>query len=136
MANWKSTEAWKPVEADAVRELLGSNQTFSLERKYWPHWAQDSTQMERIWVYCPDHEHPGTLSNSTVAVVARLLTERFDLSDDPLPYNYNFYLYTQSTGGELFQSPPIKTKRPRHHSSEPPGWLDEYGPSPMSSSST
>jgi hypothetical protein len=131
MSDWRSTEEWKQVQMPVVEELLGSNQTFGLDRADWPSWAQASTQMQRLWVFCPDDENAMGVPGSTAKVVARLLTERYDTKDDPRPYNYNFYLFAQSTDGRLFQSPPITTTDPRHHSTGPPQWLDLYGPPPL-----
>jgi hypothetical protein len=86
--------------------------------------------MQRLWVYCPDDENPLNVPGSTVTVVMRLLTERYD-PNDTQPYNYNFYLFAKTTDGRLFQSPPIRTTDPPHQSSTPPQWLDAYGPAPL-----
>ena len=126
---WASTSAWKPVSLPAVEKLLNSNQTFELDRRHWPAWAQDSTQMERLWLYCPDEENSLTIPGSTSRAIARLLTERYD-SKDSRPFNYNFYLISQTTDGTLFQSRPIRTEDPPHHSTNPPSWLEAYGPPP------
>lgn len=131
MSNWNSTETWKQVEFPAVQPIIGSNQTFRLELPRWPPWAQHSTQMQRLWVYCPDEENAIAVPGSTATVLARILSERHDAKDEPRPYNYNFYLFAQTTDGRLFQSPPIRTSLPPHHSSEPPAWLDAYGPPPF-----
>ena len=131
MADWQSTANWKPVEFPAVGQLLASNQSFQLPTQYWPHWDHTSTQMQRMWVYCPDAENGISVPGSTATVVARLLTERYDTKDHPKPYNYNFYLYAQATDGRLYQSPPIRTADPKHRSSAPPEWLNAYGPPPI-----
>ena len=131
MSDWSSTQAWKEIDFPVVEELLGSNQTFGLDHNHWPDWAQSSTQMQRLWVYCPDDENELGVPGSTAKVVARLLTERYDTRDEPRPYNYNFYLFALSTDDRLFQSPPIRTTDPRHHSSDSPEWLDSYGPPPL-----
>ncbi len=86
--------------------------------------------MQRLWVYCPDDKNPVSFPGSTAAVIEGLLTERYDCKD-ARPYNYNFYLFVQTTDGRFFQSPPIETTNPRHQSSEPPRWLDAYGPPPF-----
>lgn len=130
MAEWQSTGNWKNVELRVVETIVGSNQTFQLDETRWPSWANSSTQMQRLWIYCPDEENPLHIPGSTAKVVARLLTERYD-SKDPYPYNYNFYMIAESTDGWLYQSPPIRTTEPKHQSSEPPDWLESYGPPPI-----
>lgn len=130
MLDWQSTGTWREVKFPVVSGLLSSNQTFRLEPNHWPAWAHSSTQMQRIWVHCPDAENPIGVPGSTATVVARLLTERNDPKDVPETYNYNFYLYAQSTDGRLFQSPPIRTSDPKHRSTAPPEWLNAYGPPP------
>ena len=130
MADCQSTGDWKPVEFGVVDGILGSNQTFRLEKAHWPSWAHCSTQMQRLWVYCPDQENSPAVPGTTANVVARLLTERYD-SKDFRSYNYNFYLISRSTDGRLYQSPPIRTSEPQHHSSAPPDWLESIGPPPL-----
>lgn len=130
MKDWQSTGNWKPVDFEAVEPLLSSNQTFQVDRAQWPAWAQESTQMQRLWVYCPDADSPIQPAGVNATVVARALAERYD-SKDTKPYNYNFHLFALSTDGHLYQSPPIRTTLPAHHETTPPGWLDAYGPPPL-----
>lgn len=125
-----STESWKAADFRAIEPLLRSNDTFKLERAYWPPWAQRSTQMERLWVHLPTAENPVNAPGVNASIVARALTERLD-SRDSRPYNYNVYLFAQSTDGRLYQSPPIRATIPNHHEAMPPSWLDSYGPPPL-----
>ena len=121
--------SWKALDLPSFRELQGSTQTYSLPREKWPRWAQESTQMRRLWIYCPP---VGTLMSTatTAAIVGRILTERFDRKDDPLSFNYNYHLLAESTGGLVFQSGPMRTTDPPHHSADPSTSLDAYGPPP------
>ena len=125
-----STESWKQIRLPAFQGYAGSNETYELDRSHWPSWAHGSTQFERIFVYCPDYENQIS-SQTTASIVGRLLTERYDIKDQPKPYNYNFYMLVLSTGGQVYQSPPIVTSSPPHHSSEPASWLNAYGPPPV-----
>jgi hypothetical protein len=120
-----SESVWEPLDNPSIE---GSGQTFVLPRQAWPAWAQRSTQFERLWIHCPDTEHPITSSETTAAVVARILTERFDHKDKPRPYNYNYYLIVKSTSGEVLQSGPLRTSDISRHSSQPPDVLDTYEP--------
>ena len=125
---WYSTKRWKPADFPVVQDLISSNETFQLDQQHWPPWANASTQMRRLWIYCPDEENQQHVPGSTTTMIARLLTEREDQKDAPQVYNYNFYMYAQATDGSIYQSPPIRTNLPPHRSSEPPEWLDAYGP--------
>jgi len=119
--------SWTPLDLPAFNEIQRSTQSYLLPRDKWPKWAQASAQMERLWIYCPPL---GIASTATTAsVVGRILTERFDRKDYPRPFNYNYHLLAQSTRG-VFQSGPLRTTNPPHHSSEPPSELDQYGPPP------
>ena len=120
---------WKQVELPALQPLLKSDQTTLLPSTSWPAWARESTQVKRLWAYCP--KNPGTIpsTHTTVAVVARLLAERYD-HKDAKPWNYNYYLLLQSTDGRIFQSPPLRTTDLDHHSSGP---LSIIGPGPRAS---
>ncbi len=131
MADWQSTGDWAQVDIPAIEPLISSNQTVGLDPVHWPGWAQGSTQMNRLWVYCPDDENAPSVPGSTVKVVARLLTERVDQKDAPEIYNYNFYMIAESSDGRYFQSPPIKTTDPPHRSTAPAQWLDASGPPPI-----
>jgi hypothetical protein len=64
----------------------------------------------------------------STGVVATLLTEGIDPKDAPKIHNYNFYLIAETTGGEYFQSPPIRPSNPTHHSSSPSTWFEGIGP--------
>jgi hypothetical protein len=125
------SKAWKPVDMQSLDSILGSGQTCALPRAHWPGWTRSTTQLERLWIYCPDDETPITSHATTAGIIGRLLTERYDRKDQPKPYNYNFYFLAQSTSGEVFQSGPMRTVSPAHHSSAPPEWLDRYGPPPF-----
>ena len=119
--------SWTPLELPAFNAARNSTQTFQLAREQWPTWAQRSTQMQRLWIYCP---LGGIASTATTAsVVGRILTERWDRKDHPRPWNYNYYLLAESTAG-IFQSGPLRTTDPAHHSSGQPPELDAYAPPP------
>jgi len=53
------------------------------------------------------------------------MSERIDWKDYPYIYNYNIYLITGTTDGRFFQSTPIKTNDPKHHSTSPSTWFDD-----------
>src|SRR5258706_13747185 len=99
--------SWTPLDLPVFDQVRNSTQTFQLPREKWPTWAKRSTQMQRIWIYCPPSGLASTAT--TAAVVGRILTERFDRNDQPGPFNYNYYLLAESTGG-VFQSEPLRTK--------------------------
>lgn len=117
---------WKPVDLPVIEDALGSGLTFELPSSHWPSWAQSSTQLQRLWVYCPDEETTITSSGTTAEIIGRLLTERYDPKDLPKPYNYNFHLLAESSAGGYLQSPPFRSSDPTHHSSAPPDWLESY----------
>ncbi|PYP94408.1 MAG: hypothetical protein DMD38_15815 [Gemmatimonadetes bacterium] len=119
--------SWTPLDLPAFNQVRNSTQTYLLPREKWPKWAQLSTQMQRLWIYCPPSGIASTAT--TAAVVGRMLTERFDRKDYPRPFNYNYHLLAESTAG-AFQSGPLRTTDPPHHSSEPAPALDAYGPPP------
>ena len=123
--------AWKSIDLPVLERLVGSGQTYQLPSTSWPSWAHASTQFRRVWIYCPGPSNPLASTGTTAAIVGRILTERYDPKDHPRPFNYNFYLLTESTGGRAFQSGPIRTSDPLHHSSAPSTWLDTYGPPPV-----
>ncbi len=81
-----------------------------------------------LWVYCPPT--PISSTATTAAVVGRFLTERFDRKDHPHSFNYNYYLLAESTAGRIFQSGPLLSTDPPHHSTGPAPSLDAYGPPP------
>ena len=118
--------SWTPLDP-TFNLVRNSTQTYALPRKTWPDWARRSTQMRRLLIYCP----PGGIASTatTANVVGRILTERFDAKDDPRPWNYNYYLLAETTRG-VFQSGPLRTTNPPHHSSGPPPDLDAYGGPP------
>ena len=116
--------SWTPLDLPIYNTIRGSTQTFYLARESWPQWARDTTQMRRLWVYCPGTPSPSTAT--TAAVVGRILTERFDRKDHPSSYNYNYYLIAESTSGVAFQSGPLRTTDPPHHSTGPADSLDAY----------
>jgi len=119
---------WKPVQLSILEQLANSGQTCLLPKQYWPVWAHRSTQFEQIWIHCPN-EHERIKSDLTTAeITARLITERFDIKDDPKPLNYNYYLLVRTTDGQVFQSGPLRTSDILHHSSERSSDLDAYGP--------
>ena len=120
--------SWTPLDLPAFDKIRGSTQTYQLPRPSWPRWAQDSTQMQRLWVYCPPTPISSTVT--TAAVVGRFLTERFDRKDHPHSFNYNYYLLAESTAGRIFQSGPLLSTDPPHHSTGPAPSLDAYGPPP------
>jgi len=122
---------WKPVRLPILEKLVGSGQTYQLPTTNWPSWARTSTQLRRLWIYCPPTTAPLSSTATTAAIVARLLSERYDSKDAPRPYNYNFYLLAESTSGGAFQSGPIRTSEPPHHAADPTTWLDSYGPPPV-----
>ncbi len=98
-----------------------------LSRENWPSWASRSTHFNRILAFSiPADSNLQSLSPYT-GILTALLTERIDLKDDPRKYNYNIYLIAQTTDGHLYQSPPIKTSDPAHHSSAPSTWFDKLG---------
>lgn len=130
MANWKSTGEWKRIELDVLESVAGTTQTYRLSMQQWPSWANSLTQMNGLWIYAPDAKNRLQVPGSTASIVARLLTERHDVKDSK-PFNYNFYLIAESTDGQLYQSPPIRTVDPAHHSTKRPDWLERCGPPPI-----
>lgn len=132
---WQSTGNWTPVQINVAEAAIASTETYELDRTQWPNWALSSTQTQRMFLYGPDEGYGRSVSGSTVAVIGRLLTERYDPKDTPLNYNYDIYLLTESTGGVYHQSPPIRTSELidglKHHSSGPPALLDSCGPAPI-----
>ena len=122
---------WKRIEFPIFNELVGSGQTYDLPTTSWPSWARGQGQFRRILIHCPEADKPLAPTMTTAAVIGRLLTERYDLKDLPKPFNYNFYLLTETTRGELFQSAPIPTTDPLHHSASASTWFNSYGPPPV-----
>jgi hypothetical protein len=128
MKTWNSTGHWKAVDFNTVETVIPSNQVLPLDRSSWPSWA--SSQTERIFVFAPDEENRHQVPGSTVGIVVQLLAERYDPSDVK-PYNINFYLIAESTGGQYYMSPPIRPVRVPHHSSEPITIPESFGPPPF-----
>ena len=122
---------WKRIDLPILNELIGSGQSYALPSSHWPSWARGEQQFRRIAIYCPDPTQSLASTATTARVIGRLLTERYDPKDLPEPFNYNFYLLTQTTRGEIFQSGPIPTTDPLHHSGSASTWLDTYGPPPV-----
>ena len=122
---------WKPIEFPIFNELVGSGQTYDLPTTSWPSWARGQGQFRRILIHCPVAGKPLASTMTTAAVIGRLLTERYDPKDLPRPFNYNFYLLMQTSGGEVFQSAPIPTTDPLHHSVSATTWFNSYGPPPV-----
>lgn len=128
MKTWNSTGDWKAVDLDVVNSIVGSNQAVTLDKSCWPTWA--STQTQRLFIFGPDEENPLNVPGSTARIVAGLLSERYD-SKDQKPYNYNFYLVAESTGGQHYMSPPIRPINMRHHSSGPITLPESFGSPPF-----
>lgn len=63
-------------------------------------------------------------TNSSSAMVAALLVERKDPKDYPHSFNYDWYLVAVAADGTQFQSRPIHSTEPNHHSSSPSTWFD------------
>jgi hypothetical protein len=120
---------WKRVDLPFLDGVVGSGQTYLLPSEQWPEWARGNPQFRRIAVYCPDPASPLASTATTAAVIARMITERYDERDWPKPYNYNAYLVVESTRGDVYQSEPIRPAAPPHHSSGST-WLDGLEPPP------
>jgi hypothetical protein len=130
LANWKSTGEWKEIELDIARSIIGSTQVFEVSRPYWPSWAHSSTQMNRLWIYEPSSSIGKQVPSSDIHIVAHLITERVD-PHDKKPLNFNLYLIAESTDGRHYQSPPLRTTDPVHHSTGVPKWLEDCDPPPI-----
>ena len=128
MKRWNSTGEWKAVDLNIAESVIGSNQALPLDKSCWPGWA--SSQTERVFVFAPDEENRHQVHGSTVVIVVELLTERYD-PRDVKPYNINFYLIAESTGGQYYMSPPIRPNRVSHHSSGPITIPESFGPPPF-----
>jgi len=129
MANWESTGEWKQVELSAVEVVGGTTQVYQLPKKQWPKWANSSLQMNRLWICTSNPDSRFQEIREKTNIVAYLITERSDAKDD-LPFNFNVYLIAESTDGRLYQSPPIPTIDPAHHSSGASTWLENCDPPP------
>jgi len=125
MPSSPSTGNWKPF--DGKLEALSSSGQFSeVPRSHWPAWAAQGNQFKRIGVFGLQQASTSLQASlpSVASVVALLLTERLDPKDAPKDYNYNFYVVAESTDGSLYQSGPIISTDPRHHSSSPSTWFN------------
>jgi hypothetical protein len=125
MVTIPSTSTWKRVDLPLIEHIRRSTDIRALSRTQWPSWTASSTQFNRILAFS-QLAALGTTLPST-GVVAALLTERIDPSDAPKIHNYNFYLIAESSSGEYFQSPPIRSSDPAHHSSAPSTWFEGIG---------
>ncbi len=123
--------AWKRIDFPIFDKLVGSGQTYALPTTSWPTWARGEAHFRRILIHCPEAGKPLASTRTTAGVIGRLLTERYDPKDLPKPFNYNFYLLTQTTGGQVFQSEPIPTTDPLHHSESASTWFNSYEPPPV-----
>ena len=121
--SFPSTSAWTPVEFPLFDQLTDSTAPCQLSRSNWPRWAAESTQFTRA-AYDP---YPATYLRSTessTGLIGALVTERIDPKDSPQIFNYNVYLLARSADERPYQSPPIATNDPPHHSSLPSTWFD------------
>jgi hypothetical protein len=127
MTTLPSTSTWKQVDLPIFRTVQLTTASCELSRAQWPSWAASNTQFNRM-VVCsqnpPSELHLSSLSSATLTA---LLTERIDKKDYPEIYNYNLYLFSETTDGRLFQSPPIIPADPAHHSSAPSTWFNNLG---------
>lgn len=127
MSTLPSTSTWKQIDLPILSSVELTTDVIELARAQWPDWAANSPQFQRILAYRP---HPVSRLSSTspsAEVLAALLTERVDPKDNPKSFNYNFYLIAKTTEGSLFQSPPIASTDPTHHSSLPSTWFNNLG---------
>lgn len=127
MAQYLSTANWKPIDLPALKAIEGSTDVCALSRQYWPSWAAESTQFNRILAYSRNALPSSASILPSTGVVATLLAERRDSKDWPQIYNYNFYLVAETTTGQLFQSSPIVPSDPKHRSSAPSTWFNGLG---------
>jgi hypothetical protein len=124
MTTKPTASLWKPIDLPVLRSIKLTTDARELSRENWPTWASGSTQFNRFTIHA---ESKLQSTSPPSGIIAKLMSERIDLKDDPYIYNYNIYLIAETTDGRFFQSPPIKTIDPKHHSVSPSTWFDDLG---------
>jgi hypothetical protein len=108
---------WTPIDFPFLGADLPTTQICEIPQSSWPAWAVGSRQFTGFWVHLPTStEYKATMT--TAAVIAKLITERYDHKDEA-PWNYNYHLIARTTDGNYLQSGPLKTTDIDHHSSAP-----------------
>ena len=124
MTTKPSTSLWKRIDFPVLRSIKLTTDARELSRENWPTWASGSTQFSRFTIHA---ESKLQSTSPPSGIIAKLMSERIDLKDDPYIYNYNIYLIAETTDGRFFQSTPIKAIDPKHHSASPSTWFDDLG---------
>lgn len=124
MTTKPTTSFWKPIDLLVLRSIELTTNARELSRENWPTWASGSTQFNKFTIHA---ENKLQSTSPPTGIIATLMSERIDLKDYPYIYNYNIYLITGTTDGRFFQSTPIKTNDPKHHSTSPSTWFDDIG---------
>ncbi len=122
-----STSEWTHIDPAILRSIQTTTDARELSRTNWPHFAAESTKFNRIVVLSFPADSTLCSTSRSTGILATLLTERIDPKDAPNIYNYNRHLIAETTDGQAYLSPPMKTTDPLHHSSSPSTWFDGLG---------
>ena len=124
MTTKPSTCLWKQIDLPVLRSIKFTTDACELAHENWPAWTFGSTQFNRFTIHA---ESKLKSTSPPSGIIATLMSERIDLKDAPNIYNYNIYLIVETTDGRFYQSTPIKTNDPKHHSTSPSTWFDGLG---------